>query len=89
MGVQGFLRHIEQIDGLKGLWQSPQLRPIPSDFVDEMEAYIREAPRALDGDAKKAMPYPLRQMYHVAGDSWPEEIHKRGRDQRGLHHVLQ
>eukprot|EP00884_Botryococcus_braunii_P012856 jgi/Botrbrau1/21571/Bobra.174_2s0068.2 len=54
--LQGYLRHVEQIDGLRGLWQSPQLRPIPPDFVEEMEAYIKEAPRALDGDTKKSPP---------------------------------
>lgn len=83
--MQGFLRHIEQIDGLKGLWQFPQLRPIPSDFVDEMEAYIKEAPRALDGDAKKAMPYLLKRS--VSCSTGVDQ--RRFYGQEALHHVSQ
>lgn len=46
------MRSVEQIEDLRGSWQSPQLRAIPADFIGEMENYCKEAPRPFD-DAKK------------------------------------
>ena len=45
MGVQAYYRGLEQIDGLRHTVQFPKLESPPADFLEQMENYVREAPR--------------------------------------------
>ncbi|KAK9841579.1 hypothetical protein WJX74_008216 [Apatococcus lobatus] len=61
--LQAYYRSLEQIDGLRHSVQFPKLESPPADFLEQMENYVREAPRHVSENGvpqnKKRMP-PLR-----------------------------
>ena len=63
--VQDYYREVEQIEELKRAVQFPKLENLPSDFLNQMEGYVKEAPRPLDEAAiaaKKVRPFCLRDV---------------------------
>ncbi len=43
--MQAYYRALEQIDGLRHTVQFPKLESPPGDFLEQMEGYVRDAPR--------------------------------------------
>ena len=46
--LQQYYTQIEQIDELKRSITFPKLESPPADFLHQMEAYVKEAPRPMD-----------------------------------------
>ena len=57
--VQDYYREVEQIEELKRAVQFPKLENLPSDFLTQMEGYVKEAPRPLDEAAVAAKKVPF------------------------------
>jgi hypothetical protein len=47
--LQQYYQQIEQIDELKRAITFPKLESPPADFLHQMEAYVKEAPRTYEG----------------------------------------
>ena len=52
---QEYYKQIESIEELKRAVQFPKLESLPSDFLEQMEGYVQEAPRKVDTTTKEVV----------------------------------
>lgn len=46
--MQEYYKQVEDIEELRRAVQFPQLENLPSDFLNQMEGYVKDAPRTMD-----------------------------------------
>lgn len=69
--LQAYYRSLEQIDGLRHSVQFPKLESPPADFLEQMENYVREAPRHVSENGvpqNKKVSRHLEYSIYLSGD---------------------
>ena len=96
--LQAYYRSLEQIDGLRHSVQFPKLESPPADFLEQMENYVREAPRHVSENGvpqnKKVSRYSISSIYISDNQRQPRcpkysaiRLHASHCPSRGYHQV--
>ena len=65
---------MESIEELKRSVQFPKLESLPSDFLTQMEGYVREAPRKVDSTTAEVVAKRVRIFHKFLSDSTESAI---------------